>query len=111
MLITFLIGKIIFGGYWLMLAPALFLPFGTVLLSSRALRGLFGYVVLLLAILFAASGVIFLLTLTLRDALSILAGVVAIWSLAAAVTFVSRKGKIRCSPSQEFGAAKSSISL
>jgi hypothetical protein len=35
MIITFLIAKIILGGYWLMLAPVLFLPFGIVLLSSQ----------------------------------------------------------------------------
>jgi hypothetical protein len=42
MIITFLITKIILGGYWLMLAPALFLPLGTVLLSPQGLRGIFG---------------------------------------------------------------------
>ena len=55
MIITFLFGKIILGGYWLIFAPALFLPLGTVLLSRKVLRGSFGYVVLLLAIAFAAA--------------------------------------------------------
>ena len=54
MIITFLIAKIILGGYWLMLAPVLFLPLGTVLLSPQVLRGIFGYVVLPLAVVFAA---------------------------------------------------------
>ena len=35
MIITFLIAKIILGGYWLMLAPVLFLPLGIVFLSSQ----------------------------------------------------------------------------
>lgn len=57
--VAYLIGRIILGGYWLMLAPVLFLPLGIVLLSSQVRRGLFGYVVLLLAVVFAALGVIF----------------------------------------------------
>jgi hypothetical protein len=107
--ITFLIGKIIFGGYWLMLAPVLFLPLGTVLLSWEVVRGIFGYLVLLLAVIFAASGVVFLLTLTLPDAVTVFAGVLAIWSLAATITLVARKWGIRCSPSQQLRTAKSSI--
>jgi hypothetical protein len=102
MIITFLFGKIILGGYWLIFAPALFLPLGTVLLSPQVLRGIFGYVVLLLAVAFAALGVIFLLTLTLRDAVTVLAGVQAI-------TLVARKGKQRGSQSQELRTARSSI--
>jgi len=109
MAITFLISKIILGGYWLIFAPALLLPLGTVLLSSQALRGLVGYLVLLLAVAFAALGVIFLFTLPLRDAVTALAGVLAIWCLAAAITFVARKAKQRRRQSQELRTAKSSI--
>ncbi len=67
MIITFLIAKIILGGYWLMLAPVLFLPLGTILLSPHVLRGISGYVVLSLAVVFAALGAIFLFTLTLQS--------------------------------------------
>jgi hypothetical protein len=107
--ITFLIGKIILGGYWLIFAPALFLPLGTVLLSPKVLRGICGYVVPLLAIAFATLGVIFLLTLTLRDAVTALAGVLAIWCLAAAIAFVARNRKQRGSQSQELCIARLSI--
>ena len=109
MIITFLIAKIILGGYWLMLAPVLFLPLGIVLLSPKVLRGILGYVVLLLAGAFAALGVIFLLTLTLPDAVTVVAGVQAIWLLAAAITLLSRNGKQRGSQFQELRTAKSSI--
>jgi hypothetical protein len=109
MIITFLIAKIILGGYWLMLAPVLFLPLGIVLLSSQVRRGLFGYAVLLLSIAFAALGVILLLTLTLRDAVTTLAGVQALWVLAAAITLLARNGKQPGSQSQELRTAKSSI--
>jgi hypothetical protein len=109
MIITFLIAKIILGGYWLMLAPVLFLPLGTVLLSPEVLRGIFGYVVLPLAVVFAGLGAIFLFTLTSPDAITLLAGVQAIWLLAAAITLLARNGKQRGSQSQELSTAKSSI--
>ena len=109
MIITFLIAKIILGGYWLMLAPVLFLPLGTVLLSPEVRRGVFGYVVLPLAVVFAGLGAIFLFTLTLPDAVTVLAGVQAIWLLAAAIKLLARNGKQRDSQSQELRTAKSSI--
>jgi hypothetical protein len=109
MIITFLIAKIILGGYWLMLAPVLFLPLGTVLLSPEVLRGIFGYVVLPLAVVFAGLGSIFLFTLTLPDAVTVLAGVQAICVLAAAITFLARNGNQRGSQSQELRTASSSI--
>ena len=109
MAITFLISKIILGGYWLIFAPALFLPLGTVLLSSQARRGIVGYLALLLAVAFAALGVIFLVTLPLRDAVTALAGVLAVWCLAAAITLLARKPKQRRSHSQELRTAKASI--
>jgi hypothetical protein len=107
--ITFLIAKIILGGYWLIFPPALFLPLGTVLLSWQVLRGVFKYLVILLAVVFAALGVIFLLTLTLPDAVTAFAGILAIWSLAAAITIVARKWRTRRSPCQKLRTAKSLI--
>jgi hypothetical protein len=109
MIITFLIAKIILGGYWLMLAPILFLPLGIVLLSSQVRRGIFGCVVLPLAVVFAAFGGIFLSTLALPDTVRVLAGVQSIWLLAAAITLLARNGKQHGSQSQELRTAKSSI--
>jgi hypothetical protein len=109
MIITFLIAKIILGGYWLMLAPVLFLPLGIVLLSPQVLRGIFAYVVLPLAVVFAGLGAIFLFTLTLPDAVTALVGVQAIWWLATAITLVARNGKQRGRQFQELRTAKSSI--
>ena len=109
MIITFLIAKIILGGYWLVLVPVLFLPLGIVFLSSQMRRGLFGYVVLPLAIVFAALGAIFLFTLTWPDAVTVVVGVLAIWLLAAAITLLSRNGKQRGSQFQELLTAKSSF--
>ena len=109
MIITFLIAKIILGGYWLMLAPAMFLPLGIVLLSPQVLRGILGYVVLPLAVVFAGLGAILLFTLTLRDAVTVVAGVQAIWLLAAAIRFLAQNGKQRGRQFQELRTAKSSI--
>jgi hypothetical protein len=109
MIITFLIAKIILGGYWLIFAPALFLPLGTVLLSQQVLRGIFGYVLLLLSIAFAALGMIFLLTLALPDAVTILSGLLAIWCLAAAITRLARRAGDRGRQPQELRTAKASI--
>ena len=109
MIITFLIAKIILGGYWLTLAPVLFLPLGAVLLSPQVLRGIFGYVVLPLAVVFAALGTIFLFTLTLSDAVTVLAGIQVIWLLAAVIMHIARKGKRSGGPSQELRTTKLSI--
>jgi quinol-cytochrome oxidoreductase complex cytochrome b subunit len=92
-----------------MFAPALFLPLGTILLSSRARRGIVGYLLLLLAVAFAALGVILLLTLPLRDAVTVLVGVLSIWCLAAAITLVARNRKQRRAQTQELRTSKSSI--
>ena len=77
--------------YFIVAAPALFLPLGIVLLSSSRL---FGYLALLLATAFAALGVIFPLTLTLPAGVTAFAGVHALWWLAAALTLIVRSGRI-----------------
>jgi hypothetical protein len=88
--ITFLITKIILGGYWLMLAPVLFLPLGIVLLSPHVRRGSFGHVMLVFSTIFAGIGMILLFTLPLRDAVTVLAGLQAFWCLVAAITHLAR---------------------
>ena len=108
MIITFMIAKIILGGYWLMFAPVLFLPLGTVLLSPAVLRGVFGKVVLPLALSFAALGAAMLTTLPLRDALTVLACMQALWFVTAAITHFVRNRKRLRSSSQELRTALSS---
>lgn len=80
--------------YFIVAAPALFLPLGIVLISSSILPRLFGYLALLLAAAFAALGVIFLLTLTLPGPVTAFGGVQALWWLAAAITLIVRRGRI-----------------
>jgi hypothetical protein len=80
--------------YFIVAAPALFLPLGLVLLGSSILPRIFGFLALTLAIAFAALGAVFLLTLTLPVGVTAFAGVQALWWLAAAVALISRSGKI-----------------
>src|SRR5215470_1970769 len=80
--------------YFIVAAPALFLPLGIVLITSRILPRFFGYLALLLATTFAVLGVAFLLTLMLPTAVTAFAGVQALWWLAAAVALIARSGKI-----------------
>jgi len=76
--------------YFIVAAPALFLPLGIVLVRSRVLPKLFGYLALLLGAIFAALGIIFLMRLTLPDAVTAFAGVQALWWLAAALAVIVR---------------------
>ena len=101
MIITFLIAKILLDGYWLMLAPVLFLPLGIVLLNSHVRRGILGYVVVPLSIAFAALGAILLLTLTLRDAVTVFARVQAVWWPAAAIAVIALNGRLPGGQSQK----------
>jgi hypothetical protein len=79
--------------YFIVAAPALFLPLGIVLLSSPILPRLFGYLAILLATAFAVLGVSFLLSLTLPGPVTAFAGVQAVWWLAAGITLITRSVK------------------
>jgi hypothetical protein len=65
--------------YFIVAAPALFLPLSIVLVSSTILPRVLGYLALPLATVFAACGVIFLLDLTLPGAVTAFGGVQAFW--------------------------------
>ena len=80
--------------YFIVAAPALFLPLGVILVSSPILPRVFGYLALLLAAGFATLGVIFMLRLRLPEAVTALGGVQELWWLAAAITLILRSGRI-----------------
>jgi hypothetical protein len=80
--------------YFVVAAPALFLPLGVVVLSSRVLPRVFGYLALALAACFAALGIVFLMHLTLPGPVTAFAGVQALWWLAAAITLMVRSGRM-----------------
>jgi hypothetical protein len=80
--------------YFIVAAPALFLPLGLVVLSSQILPRVFGYLGLLLGAAFAVLGIAFLHTLTLPVAVTAFAGVQALWWLAAAISLIGRGGSV-----------------
>ena len=80
--------------YFIVAAPALFLPLGIVLLRSRVLPKVFGILALLLATIFAALGGIFLVRLNLPDAVTAFAAVQALWWLASAVALMARSREV-----------------
>lgn len=79
--------------YFVVAAPALFLPLGIVLVDSRILPRVFGYLALILALTFAGLGIAFLLTLMMPAKVTAFAGVQALWWLAAAITLIIRSRK------------------
>lgn len=80
--------------YFVVAAPAVFLPLGIILRGSDVLPKLFGYLAIGLAILFFAFGAIYMLTLTLPDSVTALGAVQALWWLAAAVALMLRRNRL-----------------
>jgi hypothetical protein len=81
--------------YFIVAAPALFLPLGTVILSSKVLPHVFGYLALVLGAIFAILGVVFLYSLTLPALVLAFAGVQAFWWLAAAITLIVHRERTK----------------
>ena len=79
--------------YFIVAAPALFLPLGVVILGSHVLPRVFGYLSLVLGAAFAILGVVTLFTLTLPAAVLAFAGIQTLWWLAAAITLIVRTEK------------------
>jgi hypothetical protein len=79
--------------YFIVGAPALFIPLGVVILSSRVLPGVFGYLAIALGAAFAIAGVVFLYDLTLPVLVQASASIQGLWWLAAAIVFIVRPEK------------------
>lgn len=78
--------------YFMVAAPAVFLPLGAVILTSRPLPHIFGYLAILLGAVFALVGIVGLYTPLQTTVGNILASVQGVWWLAAAVTLLVRPG-------------------
>lgn len=76
--------------YFIVAAPALFLPLGVVILGSRVLPRVLGYIALALGVGFAVLGVGFLYALTLPALVTDAAFLSALWFWAAAITLIVR---------------------
>lgn len=90
--------------YFIVAAPALFLPLGAVILGSPVLPRVFGYLALVLGAAFAILGVVFLDSLTLPAPVLAFAGIQAFWWLAAAITLIVRAGKASTIPAEDVPA-------
>ncbi|KAA6462974.1 hypothetical protein DYQ86_06465 [Acidobacteria bacterium AB60] len=77
--------------YFVVAAPALFLPLGWVLLQADVLPRFFGVSAVVLGSAFAIVGVASLLTLTLPASITSLGSVQAVWWLAAGLALMTRK--------------------
>jgi hypothetical protein len=80
--------------YFIVAAPALFLPLGIVLWQSRILPRAFALLAILLGFAFGIVGMASLLTLTLPASITAMGSVQALWWFAAAVSFIVRSKRI-----------------
>ena len=77
--------------YFIVAAPAVWLPLGLVIVGSSVLPRILGYLAIVMAAGYALAGVVTLFDLTVPAAVQIAAGVVpALWWLAAAGTLLIR---------------------
>lgn len=84
--------------YFVVGAPALFIPLGAVVLVSQVLPRVLGYSAVVLGVAFASLGVAFLYSPTLPFAVTAFAGVQVLWWLAAGVMLVIRADKMKPLP-------------
>ena len=80
--------------YFIVAAPAVFLPLGTVLIQSRLIPRVIGYLALALGGTFALVGSASLLTLALPASVTSLGSLQALWWLAAAFSLLFRSRSI-----------------
>jgi hypothetical protein len=79
--------------YFIVAAPAFFIPLGIVVLDSDVLPRLLGYLALLLGAAFAVAGVLTLLSLEVPQAVQLAASIQVLWWLAAAIALVVRTAR------------------
>lgn len=88
--------------YFIVSAPAVFLPLGAVLVKSRLIPRVVGYLALGLGITFALVGMASLLTLALPASVTALGSIQALWWLLAAFSLLVRSRRIAAlNPSEE----------
>jgi len=88
--------------YFIVSAPALFLPLGMVLVRSRIVPRVIGYLAFVLGGTFALVGMLSLFTLALPASITSLGSIQALWWLAAAFSLLFASGRISAlDPSEE----------
>ena len=91
--------------WFIVAAPAPFLPLGLVILGSGVLPRVLGYLAVVLAAGYVLAGVLTLTDLTVPPAVQISAGVPALWYLAAAGTLLRRARQAPSAAGLPSGAA------
>ena len=91
--------------YFIVAAPAVWLPLGLVIVGSSVLPRILGYLAIVLAAGYALAGVVTLLDLTVPAAVLISAGIPAVWWLAAAGTLLIRAREAPSAAGLPSGAA------
>ena len=76
--------------YFIVAAPAFFVPLGIVIISSPILPHIFGYLAILLGLVFATIGLATLFKLVLPPSILILGSLQGLWWLSASVNFLLR---------------------
>ncbi len=79
--------------YFIIGAPALFIPLGVVLQITNVLPKWFCWLAIVIGIFFGILGIVFLLRLILPVWVTAIAGVQALWWLASAIMIITRTGK------------------
>jgi hypothetical protein len=80
--------------YFIIGAPAFFIPLGFVILSSEVLPRVFGWLAIFLGLSFALLGILFLFHLVLPIPVTAFAGIQILWWLSASVKLIKSSGKI-----------------
>ena len=96
--------------YFIVGAPALFVPLGLAIITTRVLPPILGYLAVGLGLGFGTLGVLTLFTLVLPRPVQGVAGVQILWWLAAAIIFIwspptSSVTEVRPGPGQQGGIA------
>ena len=86
--------------YFVVAAPAVFLPLGIILTTSRVLPKVFGYLAFILAAAFLVLGAIFMLRLELPAWVTAFAGIQGLWWLAAGIALVIRSASLSTTESR-----------
>ena len=89
--------------YFMIGAPALFIPLGLVLKKSVVLPKLFSWLAIFIGILFEILGTIYLLHLILPVWVTAIASIQAVWWLASSIVLIVRAGKIAKDQSRPSG--------
>lgn len=76
--------------YFIVAAPAFFVPLGIVMLSSSILPQIFGYFAIILGLVFATIGLATLFNLVLPPSILVLGSLQGVWWLSASVAFLLR---------------------